>query len=54
VLAVSLVLLAFSQDAAGKNTEQHPSTVLMLAAVVPSLAAGLLITLWPGSRPPGW
>jgi drug/metabolite transporter (DMT)-like permease len=46
-LAVSLVLLAFSQDATGRNTTQPPSMVAMVAAIVPSLAAGLLITTWP-------
>jgi drug/metabolite transporter (DMT)-like permease len=47
VLAVSLVLLAFSQDAGTKNTPQHPSTAALMAAIVPSIAAGLLITTWP-------
>ena len=46
-LGVSLVLLAFSQDATGRNGTQHPGTSLMLAAMVPSIAAGLVITLWP-------
>ena len=47
VLAVSLVLLAFSQDATGEATAQHASTVPMLAAIVPSIGAGLAITAWP-------
>jgi drug/metabolite transporter (DMT)-like permease len=46
-LAVSLVLLAFSQEATGKDTAQPPGTILMLAVTVPSIAAGLLITMWP-------
>ncbi len=46
VLAVSLVLLALSQEAAGK-TAQYASTAAMVAVIVPSVTAGLLIAAWP-------
>jgi len=46
VLAISLVLLALSQDTAGK-TARDTSTVAIAAAIVPSIALGLLIATWP-------
>jgi drug/metabolite transporter (DMT)-like permease len=46
-LAVSIVLLAFSQDAAKGDTARQPSIVPLVAVIVPSVAAGLLITTWP-------
>ena len=53
VLAVALVLLAFSQDASARNTAQAPGTMIMMAAVLPSVAAGLLISLRPRRGPTG-
>ncbi len=47
VMAVSLVLLALSQDAAGGKTAQYAGTLTITAAIVPSIAAGLLIAAWP-------
>jgi drug/metabolite transporter (DMT)-like permease len=47
VMAVSLVLLALSQDPAGGKTAQHASTLTMVAVIVPSIIAGLLIATWP-------
>jgi hypothetical protein len=48
VMAVSLVLLALSQDSAGGKTAQHASTLPMVAVIVPSIVVGLLIAAWPG------
>jgi len=47
VLAVSLILLALSQDSAKAATAQHASTVPMVAVIVPSIVIGLLIAAWP-------
>jgi hypothetical protein len=47
VLAISLVLLALSQDPAGAKTARDASTVTIAAAIVPSIAIGLLIAAWP-------
>jgi drug/metabolite transporter (DMT)-like permease len=44
-LAVSLVLLALSQDAAARNSAQDPGAAAMAAAALPPMAAGLLISL---------
>jgi hypothetical protein len=45
-MAVSLVLLALSQDTT-RDTGQHVSAILMVAVIVPSVAAGLLIAASP-------
>jgi len=47
VLAVSLVLLALSQDSVKSGTAQVASTISMVTVIVPSLAIGLLIAAWP-------
>ena len=47
VMGVSLVLLALSQDAARGKNAQYASTVPVVAAIVPSIAVGLLIAAWP-------
>ena len=47
VLAISLVLLALSQDTAASKTARDASTVTIAAAIVPSIAVGLLIAAWP-------
>jgi hypothetical protein len=46
-LAISLVLLALSQDAAEPNAARPPGPVPMVAVIAPSIAAGLLITMRP-------
>ena len=46
-MAVSLVMLAFSQDTATRETAQHVSAVPMVAVIVPSVAVGLLVAAWP-------
>jgi len=43
VMAVSLVLLALSQDSAGGKTTKHASTLPMAAVIVGSIVVGLLI-----------
>jgi hypothetical protein len=47
VMAVSLVLLALSQDPAGGKTAQHASAFPMTAVIAGSIAAGLLTATWP-------
>jgi drug/metabolite transporter (DMT)-like permease len=46
-LAASLILLALSQEATGSGSTRQPSVIPMVATIAPSVAAGLLITLWP-------
>ena len=53
VLAISLILLALSQDPAGGKTVRDASTVTIAAAIVPSIAVGLLIAAWPWLAPRG-
>ena len=53
VLAISLVLLALSQDPAEAKTAGDASTVTIAAAIVPSIAIGLLIAAWPWLAPRG-
>jgi drug/metabolite transporter (DMT)-like permease len=50
VMAVSLILLALSQDPAGGKTAQHASTLPIAAVIAGSIVAGLLIATRP-SRP---
>ena len=47
VLAVSLILLALSQDSGNGTTAREAGTLPMVAVVVPSLVIGLLIAAWP-------
>jgi hypothetical protein len=47
VMAVSLVLLALSQDPAGGKTAQHTSTLPMTAVIAGSIIAGLLTAARP-------
>jgi hypothetical protein len=47
VMAVSLVLLALSQDPAEAKAAQHASTLPMAAVIAGSIAAGLLTAAWP-------
>jgi uncharacterized membrane protein len=47
IMAVSLVLLALSQDPAGGKTAQHASALPMAAVIAGSIAAGLLTAAWP-------
>jgi hypothetical protein len=53
VMAISLVLLALSQDPAGGKTARDAGTFTIAAAIVPSIAVGLLIAAWPWRSPPG-
>jgi hypothetical protein len=46
-MVVSLVLLALSQEAAPAGTAPSASTLPAVALIVPSIAAGLLIAIWP-------
>lgn len=46
-LAVSIVLLAFSQDTAKGDTTRQPGVLPLVAVIAPSIAAGLLITTGP-------
>ena len=47
VLAISLILLALSQDPAGGTTARDASTLTIAVAIVPSIAVGLLVATWP-------
>jgi drug/metabolite transporter (DMT)-like permease len=51
VMAVSLVLLALSQDSAGGNTAPYASALTMGAVIAGSLIAGLLIAVGATRRP---
>jgi len=53
VLAISLILLALSQDPAGGTTAPDASTLTIAVAIVPSIAVGLLIAAWPWLAPRG-
>ena len=53
VLAISLVLLALSQDPAGAKTARDAGTVTIAAVILPSIAVGLLIAIWPWRAPRG-
>jgi len=46
-MAVSLVLLALSLDTQTPEAAQHASAIPMVAVIVPSVIAGLLIAAWP-------
>ena len=46
-MAVSLVLLALSQDTSANETAQDASAIPMLVVIVPSVIAGVLIAAWP-------
>jgi hypothetical protein len=50
IMAVSLVLLALSQDAAGGKSARDATTLPLVAVVVPSIAAGMVIAAWPWRR----
>jgi hypothetical protein len=47
VMAVSLVLLALSQDDASRHATRGPATGPAVALLVPSVAIGLLVAVWP-------
>jgi len=48
VLAISLILLALSQDPAGGTTARDASTLTIAVAIVPSIAVGLVVAPGPG------
>jgi drug/metabolite transporter (DMT)-like permease len=47
IMVVSLVLLALSQDAGAGKSARDASALPLLAVVVPSVAAGMVIAAWP-------
>jgi hypothetical protein len=47
IMAVSLVLLALSQDDVSRHATRGPATGPAVALLVPSVAIGLLVAAWP-------